>query len=187
MKSLKILAPVAALGTLLVLPFGANAQETFQPGFYLGGGVGYDRVDGEDFTGAGDDLKDSRVTYKGIVGFRVARMLSVEGQYINFGTNEDGLNRVKADGYTAGIVLDIPITTHFAPYAKAGALFWDADSRFGPIAGQISRKTDGTDFTYGGGVRFALNEDIDLRFEYERFEMDETDVDMGSIAVQFNF
>lgn len=187
MHALKILAPAAALGTLLALPLNAVAQDNFRPGFYLGGGIGYDRVEGEDFTGNGDDLEDSRVTYKGIVGYRIARMFSLEGQYINFGTNEDGNNRVKADGFTAGVVLDIPITENFAPYAKAGALFWDADSRFGPIAGQLSRNTDGTDFTYGVGARFALNESINLRLEYERFELDETDVDMGTVALQFNF
>ncbi len=77
MKSLKILAPVAAVGALLAFPLNAAAQDNFRPGFYLGGGIGYDRVEGEDFTGNGDDLEDSRVTYKGIVGYRLGRMLSL--------------------------------------------------------------------------------------------------------------
>lgn len=184
MKTTKTLIPLAALGTLAFLPFAASAGGApDQPGIYLGGGVGYDRIEGEDFTGNGDDLDDSRVAYKGLAGFRLNQIFAIEGQYINFGTAEDGDNRVKADGWTAGAVATLPMFEYVHPYAKAGMLFWDADGRFGGV----SASDDGSDFTYGVGARFSMTDNLGLRLEYERFEMSDIDVDMASANIQFDF
>lgn len=184
--SARLIIPFAALGTLVMWPFAATAAVPEQSGIYLGGGIGYDRIEGEDFTGSGDDLDDSRVAYKGLAGFRLNRMLAIEGQYIDFGTAEDGDNRVSADGWTAGAVLTVPMFEYVNPYAKAGVLFWDSDSRF-PGGVPPSRSDDGSDFTYGVGARFSMTDNLGLRLEYERFEMNDIDVDMASANIQFDF
>lgn len=184
MKPSTTTIPLAALGSLALLPFAAAAAGVpDQPGIYLGGGVGYDRIEGEDFTGNGDDLEDSRVAYKGLAGFRLNRVFAIEGQYINFGTAEDGDNRVKADGWTAGAVATLPMFEYVNPYAKAGMLFWNADGRFSGV----SASDDGSDFTYGVGARFSMTDNLGLRVEYERFEMNDIDVDMASANIQFDF
>lgn len=183
MKTAKTLVPLAALGALALLPAAASAGVPEEPGIYLGGGVGYDRIEGEDFTGGGDEFEDERVTYKGIAGFRVNRIFSIEGQYIDFGTAEDGDNRVSADGWTAGGVVTLPMFEYVHPYAKAGALMWDADGRFAGVRGS----DDGTDFTYGVGARFSMTDRLGLRLEYERFEMSDVDVDMASANLTFDF
>ncbi len=183
MKSNKGLLPVAALGALMALPVVSYAQDANSSGIYLGGGAGYNRIESQDFPNSNDDVEDSRVSYKGIIGARLSPVFSVEGQYINFGTAEDGANQVKADGFTAGVVADIPVSEWFSPYAKAGALFWDADGRFS----NVRSSDDGTDFTYGVGARFGLSQALDLRFEYERFELNDTSIDMASANLQFNF
>ncbi|HEY0975046.1 MAG TPA: porin family protein [Solimonas sp.] len=183
MKSIKTLLPVAALGALMAMPAVAVAQDARSGGIYLGGGVGYNRIESQDFPNSNDDVEDSRVSYKGILGARLSPNFSLEGQYINFGTAKDGANQVKADGFTAGVVFDLPLTEWFSPYAKAGALFWDADGRFA----NVRSSDDGTDFTYGVGARFGLSEAVDFRVEYERFELNDTDVDMASANLQFNF
>lgn len=174
-----------AMACSLATPMLASAQDrpADYPGLYLGGGAAYNRIEGEDFTGNGDEFEDSRVSYKGLIGLRLSPTLAVEGQYINFGTAEDGNNRVKADGFTAGAVLSVPIWEFVHPYAKVGALFWDADGRFS----NVSATDDGIDLTYGLGLRFAVTERIDLRTEYERFELNDTDIDMASANLQFNF
>lgn len=194
----KLAGPAALVGVLALAPLTAGAQsmddpEYDEPGIYLGGGVGYNRIETQEFPNDDDDIEDSRVSYKGIAGFRVNRVLSFEGQYIDFGTAEDGENNLKADGWTVGAVLTLPLSPYINPYAKAGALIWDADGTSvnpdTPISNPtlIKSSDDGTDFTYGVGVNFDLPGNLALRTEYERFELSDTSVDMGSANLIFNF
>ncbi|MFA5940597.1 MAG: porin family protein [Sinimarinibacterium sp.] len=175
-----LLALVAALA-----PAGVQAATSplDEPGLLLGGGIGYHRINSEDFPEDGDDLKDERVGYKGIAGVHLSEIFSIEGQYIDFGTAEDGDNRVDASGWTAGATLKVPVFPRIYPYAKAGALFWDADGR----SAAINASDNGTDFTYGVGVQFNLTDFLQLRTEYERFELSDTGVDMGSANLVFSF
>lgn len=177
---------VALLAVLAALPLCASAGPAplnANPGFYFGGGAGYNRLNGEDYTGSGDNLNDKRMTYKGLAGFRLNPNVSLEGQYLDFGTAEDGDNRVDAHGVTAGVVVEAAGPRYLHPYAKAGVLFWDADSRFS----NVSRNDDGTDFTYGAGVRFVANSRLDFRTEYERFEFNDNRVGNLTATLQFNF
>lgn len=191
MKSLPLAARLgscALLATFAGLPLSAPAAydgARTQTNFYLGGGIGYNKLEGEAFSGDtdGDGFEDERVSYKALAGFRLGNMLSLEAQYINFGTAEDGNNVVEADGFTLGAVLDFQVFQSVDPYLKAGVLFWDANGRFDGLRGS----DDGTDFTYGAGLRFAVTNRVDFRAEYEAFELDETDVDQLSAIVQFNF
>ena len=182
MNASKTALLAALVGSGALLPHLASAQSA-DPGLYLGGGAGYNRIEGEDFTGDGDEFKDDRVSYKGIAGLKLGQHFSLEGQYINFGTAEDGDNRVDADGWTAGAVLELPLTQNFAVYGKGGALFWDAEGRFA----NVSADDDGTDPFYGVGARFALSQHLALRLEYERFELNDTDIDMASANLLFHF
>lgn len=182
MKTLKAVVLAALVGSGTLIPQLAAAQSA-DPGLYLGGGAGYNRVEGEDFTGDGDEFKDDRVSYKGIAGLKLGQHFSLEGQYLNFGTAEDGDNRVDADGWTAGGVFELPMTQNFSVYGKGGALFWDAEGRFA----NVSADDDGTDPFYGVGARFALSQHLALRLEYERFELNDTDIDMASANLLFHF
>jgi opacity protein-like surface antigen len=182
--------PLAVRSLLLAgltgLPLAAAATEggaLTAPGFYIGGGAGSNSLNGADYTGNGNDVSDTQVAYKALAGFRLNEVLSLEAQYVDFGTAEGGGNSVKAHGVTAGGVFEAPITRHVHPYAKAGALFWDADGEFSGI----ERSDTGTDFTYGGGVRFLLGQHFDIRTEYERFEFNDNDVHTVSAMLQFNF
>ncbi|MGB0218542.1 MAG: outer membrane beta-barrel protein [Sinimarinibacterium flocculans] len=180
----------AGLGVLLAAAFcvpAAQAQTNPDGGFYLGGGIGYNRVESRDFPNDDDELEDDHVGYKGIIGVRVSDVFSIEGQYIDFGTSEDGNNEVEADGWTAGVLVALPIFEVVKPYAKAGALFWDADGRTGLGTQLTSGSDDGTDFTYGVGLRFDFTEAVALRTEYERFALDEIDVDLASANLAFSF
>lgn len=110
-----------------------------------------------------------------------------KGGYIDFGEATDGVNGLKATGWTAAGILALPITDNFAPYAKAGQLFWNSDS----LVGSITVSEDGNDYFYGAGIRYALYQRLDLRLEYERFTMDhgndEIDMDMASLNMQLRF
>lgn len=189
------LTPIAAqlgrcalIATLAGMPLAASANhgdtDFTHPGFYLGGGAGLNSLNGEDYTGSSNDrVEAEKVSYKGFAGFRLNSMISLEAAYIDFGTAEDGGNRVDAHGVVAGGVFEAAMSPHFHPYLKAGALFWDSDSQFSGV----SSADDGTDFTYGAGLRFLLGPKVDIRTEYERFEMNFNDVHTISAMLQLNF
>lgn len=182
MKSFKhaLFAMLAGLQPCLA----ASAMTFEQPGYYyLGAGVGYGRLNGEDFTNTSGDLEKSKVSWKGVVGINLNGPLALEAQYIDFGAANRDNDRIEATGWTAGAVLDFMKEGDIVPYGKLGALWWETDNRFN----NISRNDDGVDVTFGVGVRFGLTPNIALRTEYERFMMDDTDVDNFSLNLQYHF
>jgi opacity protein-like surface antigen len=183
------LGSCALLAAFAGLPLAASAADYgYDPapaksGFFIGAGAGSNSLNGQDYTGNGNHVDDSQVAYKGLVGYRLNEVVSLETQYVNFGTARGGNNTVKAHGVTAGGVFEAPITRFVHPYAKAQALFWDAEGSFDGN----NRSDTGTDFAYGGGARFILGRHVDVRAEYERFEFQESDVHTISAMLQLNF
>jgi len=173
----------ALLATFAALPLSAAAAVGPSHGFSVGGGAGTNSVEGSDYTGNGNHVDDRQMAYKGLVAYRLTPGFSLEAQYLDFGTAEGGGNSVEASGMTAGGVLELPMSPRIHPYAKAGVLFWDAEENFNAL----TRNNTGTDFTYGGGLRFVLGRSFDVRTEYERFELNTTDVHTISAMLQFNF
>ena len=198
MKIEKLLLPALALGGVMAMPLPALANEMphQEPGFFVGGGAIYTRVKNEfyesaDFPSNDDDFDDDRVSWKAMAGFRFNPVLSLEGQYIDFGDAENNGARAEGDGWTAALVADVP-TPYVQPYAKAGALFWNTDAHVrGVLNNTVKASDDGTDFFWGLGVRIPLGEAVDLRAEYERYDLDgdnlDTKVDAASLNLQFNF
>lgn len=183
MPAVTRLGGCALLATLASLPLVAAAAVGPSHGFNVGGGAGSNSLESADYTGDGNHVDDRQMAYKGLVGYRISPAVSLEAQYINFGTAENGGNSVDAHGVTAGALLEAQMSRHVHPYAKAGVLQWDADGDFNGVR----RSETGTDFTYGGGLRFILGRRLDVRTEYERFEFTNTDVHTLSAMLQFNF
>lgn len=189
LKSLPRSMPLAAL--LCALPLAATAMESdwhppnwhVAPSFNIGGGIGANSLNGEDYTGNGNNVDSQQVSYKGFAGLRLTDFALVEAQYIDFGTAERGGDHVKAHGVTAGGMLEAPLSRHFRPYAKAGALRWAADGSFSGV----DRRDEGTDFTWGGGLRFLLARNFDVRAEYERFDFNNDRVSTVTGMLQLNF
>lgn len=180
---------------MLAAPMGAAIAQTsstsdtwfprkdraFEPGYYVGGGVGYFRVDEQDFFGDDDDLDDEQVSWKLYGGGDFTSWLSGEVGYINFGEFGDD-SELEADGFTVAAIAQWPIG-NFAPYAKVGWLWWDAD-----VNTALGSASDDGDDVFGGlGVRFSLTQALDMRVEYERYQLDDADLDMGSLNLQYQF
>lgn len=177
------LTTVACL-LLAALPLGASAMDDrAHAGLYVGAGAGTNSLNGDDYTGNGRRVDDNQRAYKAVAGMRTNPVVSIEAQYIDFGTAGDGSSRVKAHGATLGGLFEAPVTPFVHPYAKAGALFWNSDASFSGV----DRNEDGVDFTYGGGARFVLGSRVDLRAEYERFEFDQNRVNTISALLQLSF
>jgi opacity protein-like surface antigen len=184
----------AALAATLTAGLLAASPSSFAAapgsGLYIGGGVGYNRFEGEEFPSDQDqvqDLEDERVSYKGIVGLQMSPYFALEGQYIQFGDFEDGPLSIDVSGLTASGLVILPFTSNVSAYGKAGVLFWDVDLDFEQGGQRDSFSDDGNDFTYGLGLRLALSQALVLRLEYERFALEDNDVDTASANLLFHF
>lgn len=182
MKNFKRAMPLIALAMISGLSVGAAAEGPDNYA-YLGGGAGSGRINGEDFTNTNGDLEKSRVSWKALAGAKLGRMLSLEGQYIDFGAANRDSDHIQATGWTGGVVLDVLAERPVTPYIKAGVLFWDTDRQFN----NITLIEEGTDPTFGAGVRFMVGDAMAIRAEYEHFAMDDTDIDSVSVSMQLNF
>lgn len=168
----------------LGLPHWAAAMERV-PGVegVFGAGLGYLQARESDFLGEGERFSDSRVAMKVFIGADYRRVIGVELAYIDFGRASDGDSRLDARGWAPAALASLPLTTDLAVYGKAGQLFWKTDRRTADARGS----DDGSDFFYGGGVRYAVTDHMDLRLEHERFELRNADLDLTTIQMQARF
>lgn len=162
-------------------PVSANGMT---PQGYVGGGIGYYRVEDEDFPENDDEFEDEREAYKGFVGAMLTRHVGIEASYIDFAEASDNGFDADADGVAIAALGQLPLGQAASLYAKGGLLSWDIDVQ-GPLG--TSADDDGEDPFYGFGARLGLAGALGLRLEYERFELDNTDVDLASANLEFRF
>ncbi|ABS63303.1 OmpA domain protein transmembrane region-containing protein [Parvibaculum lavamentivorans DS-1] len=154
----------------------ASAQETetrgniynqthFQPGLYVGGGLGW---------GWSDD--DDDWTWKGIAGWRLNQYLAVQGFYADLtditvaGVSSD------VDTFGAELLASFPVSDTMAIYGKGGLHNYD----------EVGSGRD-TSWLAGAGVDFALSDNMSLRTEWTHYDLDSDDVDEASVQIVFGF
>ena len=67
-------------------------------------------------------------------------------------------------------------------FGKLGTIMWDSEAEFLGL----SDSTDGNDIGYGLGARFAIGS-LEVRGEYEIFDLDGSDLSMLSLGVAYRF
>lgn len=164
----------AAIG---VTAFSANAQDK---GFYAGAGVGQSLVDEGNY-----DDEDTAFSVFG--GYQLNKYLGVESGYVDFGKIEpqDSGTALEGDSAYLTAVGTLPISDKFLAYAKAGVHRWNVDDQMPGLIG--NNEDSGTDPTYGVGAQYRLTDQVALRGEYSRFEMEDLDVDLAQVQVRFDF
>jgi hypothetical protein len=178
--NLKVAAAVAAV-SLATVP-AAFADEN--AGLYLGGGFGQfnaqiDDVDEVDDTIEGWDESDD--TYKLFAGYRVNPFLSFELAYVNLGEPSGavvpGFNVDSAvDGFAPYVIGTIPIGKWFEVYGRLGYYFYDATVGVeDELGGRVEFDEESEDLVYGAGVGLNLVERLNIRFEYEKFDLEGLD------------
>jgi OOP family OmpA-OmpF porin len=203
-KHLLLLALTAALGASTV-----QADTGFYPGLYLGGSFGsstFNDFDGSDvdaelaslgFTSS-SSTDDSDTGWKLFAGYKFMPYLAVEGSYTDLGKASassvitapvSGSANVEAEASTWAIsALGIwPVAPRFELYGRLGFHFWDADVSGSGTAGSVSESDDGTDLLYGVGANFDITPQLGVRGEWERYELDDSDVDLWSIGLSWGF
>lgn len=168
--------------TLLAVALGAvalGAQADERPGFYLGAGAGQAMID----DGA---LDDEDTAFSAFGGYQFNRYFGLEAGYADFGEIEPlGSAGPKLEGDAAYLVAvgTVPFTDSFSGYAKAGINDWNVDAS---VPGLIADDS-GNDPTYGLGLQYRFTDNVALRGEYSRFEIDDSEVDLAQVQVRFDF
>lgn len=178
--NLKVAAAVAAL-SLAAVP-AAFADEN--AGWYLGGGIGQfnagiDDVDEVDDTIEGWDESDN--TYKLFGGYRLNKFLSFELDYVNLGEPSGaivpGRNVDSAvDGFAPYVIGTLPLGNWFEVYARLGYYFYDATVGVQDTLGnRVEFDEESQDLVYGAGIGANIGERFNVRFEYEKFDLEGLD------------
>lgn len=133
----------------------------------LGASVGAAHTDGE-----------TDLSYKAHVGW-YGRVLGVEGQYIKF-KDLGGDDRPNAETWAPALMLGLPLGSSVI-YGKAGYSFAEVEGS------SLEEEFSDDEVFYGVGLRLPATGIVDLRVEYERFEIGAADVDLGSIGLSVHF
>ena len=158
--------------------FAASAAD--DSGFYAGAGVGQSFVDER-----GYDDEDTAFSVFG--GYQFNRYFALEGAYTDFGKIEPEAlgSELEADAVSLTAVGIVPITDKFSAYAKAGFSRWNLDTELPALTNTAD--DSGTDPTYGLGVQYKINDAFALRGEYNRFEVEDIDLDVAQLQVRYSF
>ncbi|MBQ4832443.1 outer membrane beta-barrel protein [Pseudoalteromonas sp. MMG010] len=184
-----------ALSTLALSTFAfshsvfADTYEQNSPSIYTG--IGYGQYAFESNNPENDmDFDDDSQMLKGYIGTQFNQYFSVELAYQNFDEISDIDNSAEIDGVSLAARLSAPLTENFSIYAKGGWLEWDADYTQSSAVGEVTTSLDGGDTFMGAGLEYAFTQDVQMRLEYERYQLEhdiETDMDVASVSIQYMF
>lgn len=177
----------AGLACLLIPGFAAADS-----GFYIGAGAGGATIEAElgdtGIPGVPTSFDEDDTATKIFAGYTFDLPffdVALEAGYVDFGQPEidilgddltvdtTGINAWGIATFNAGII-DL--------YGKLGLIAWEAEAA---LAG-FDADDDGTDLGYGVGAAFGLGP-LEVRGEYEVYDLDDTDVSMISVGVLYRF
>ena len=81
-----------------------------------------------------------------------------------------------------------PISENGSLYMKGGVFNWEIDPKLFTTNDNLLRRSHGgTDIFYGFGANYDLNARFEISAEWERYQMEESDVDYLSTGFKFKF
>lgn len=165
-----------AFGLLLT----ASVSHAQPLGFYFGAAVGDSDLD--------DSGYDDATSWQFFGGMALSPYFAVEAAYTDLGEfdlRQADNSYVEIDGIELTAIGNLPLTKRVALFGEAGLFTWDAEA---VSLGRTIRSNDGTDLTYGAGVKFGLVESLNLRLEYQVYtDLGDRDVDTLYAGVSFGF
>lgn len=194
LKKISTLASIALITSVAAAQTHAQTESNWrlQPEFSIGAGYGLTKLKDGDF-------KEDEAAKKVFALVKFNEYIGLEASYIDFDEAGNDVLTLDADGKSLAIIFEAPINEVFSLYAKGGQLWWDADSSVSAL--NASGSYDGDEGFWGGGAKFRLTDNLDIRVEYERYDFkisrDEIDVlqpddinmnvDFVSVNLQFTF
>jgi OmpA-OmpF porin, OOP family len=188
----------------------ADVKAQNDAGPYLGISLGAARADFESeaqalandivalgFSSATVTVDQGSVGFKVLGGYQVNQNFALEAYYAHLGTYDiavgttgpatslDGEVEFSAIGFDVlGI---IPFDRAFSGFAKVGLFRWDGEISFSGPGGTASASDDGTDFKFGLGVQWKFSPNLNLRGEWEYYNIEETPIQMLSVGLVYRF
>lgn len=182
---------VAAQATVFlaaIAPFTVHADS----GFYIGGSAGGATLEADlgdlSLPGLPSSIDEDDTAIKVFAGYNFDLPVvnfGIEGGYIDFGEPDIDVGSDVLLIDTTGINLWGIAAIGVGPvqvFGKLGYISWDVEADFlGEKAGD-----DGSDIGYGAGLRFNLGP-VQIRGEYELYDIEETDIAMLSLGIAYQF
>ncbi len=176
---------VASLGTTSIATAGAGDT-------YAGVSIGNASPDSSGF--------DSAIGWKIFGGYELNEILAVEGGYVSFGEMDGpvipvivGTNIVNVStsaeptGFELAAVGNFPINSQFSVFGKVGLLAWDFKVTASALGQSASESTTGTDVFYGVGGQYEISGNLAVRASWERYTIEDGDIDFLSASAVFGF
>lgn len=181
----KTRALLGLLPTVFLLPTLATADT----GPFIGATIGSSHLE-EDFSGF--SLDTDATAYRFFAGFQFGDILGIEAGYHSFGDFSETIDAggllistdIRADGWTAGGTLGLPLSDQVSLFGRAGIFVWDADVEIDGLS--VSVPGDENPY-YGGGVRFDFTPNLSLIADWTRYELEPIESDVVSIGFQYRF
>jgi len=148
-----------------------------------------------------EDLND--IGWSLFAGLKVNDYFGFETGYSNLGDIEiitdfttpivlTDKDAVSMDGFNITGFVDFPVTDKIDVIGKAGVFFWafDEDLTITVPNDEISDsfEHDGTDITFGAGIKYRFQKNFSIRFDWDRYKnLGKTNVDKFSLGIEYNF
>lgn len=162
--------------SLATLTLAAGAAHA---GGYVGASVGHSEFS--------DDF-DNSISFSVKGGYEFSENFAFEAAYLNLGKADDNIPPVweaEVTGINTSLVGIAPINQNIDVFAKVGTFFWNVDlseEGYGKIADD-----DGTDISFGVGGAYHIADDISVFAEYQRFNVDDGEIDNFSVGTHLYF
>ena len=161
----------------------AAAQADEESGFYAGAGLGvFDvRIDNfDDIDETIDDYDSDDTAWKVFGGWRMTKYFAAEVAYVNLGSPDDEILpdltlTTETDGFAPYLVGTFPIGDWFELFAKAGYYWYETEVQISTPIGSASESDSDSAFTWTAGMGVNFFERINVRLEYEQFDIDVVD------------
>lgn len=179
---------IMSIGVLMTSAFAEDG------GFYVRASL--EQVSIDEVTDDGVLFDDNTIGYMLGGGYQFNRYFSVEGGYNDFGDLEETLTEngvtasasVDANGFYAAAIGKVPLGQNFALTGKAGLLKWDADILVQiPTLPDMRDSDDDTDPFFGIGGEYYFSETFTIAGGYDRFKLDNVDLDVFNLGVIVRF
>ena len=147
-------------------------------------------------------VDDEDTSLKLQVGYWASDTIGLEFGYVDLGevqfdATSDGSGSfyaagpvdfdVAVDGLALGANIRLPLDQTFALATRLGVFQWDLEATLSDSTGGITLDDDGTDLYFGLGVLASINRDFALKLEFERYQVDDGDIDVFALGAEFTF
>jgi outer membrane protein with beta-barrel domain len=168
------------LVALFTVPFlGSTPAFSQDQGFYAGANFGQSKLKDACSGVASCDDKDTSLSIFG--GYQFNKNFGGEIAYTDLGKATAPGASLEATGFEFSAVGTLPLNPQWSLYGKLGFFMWDADVNPGGFS------EDGTDLTYAIGVRWNFAKNLAAQAQWQRYKLDDLDVDVLGIGILFRF